>query len=209
MENKENKSASLDLNGVLQAVTNVSKVAANLTDAEKKANRKEKTTEKNDINQAHQQSVNITLGEKDKPCLPPMPMVIKEKPETHIHKYFPDNRALTKDECDLEQFRINTEEKRALREFEYRMKMADQERQDRKEREAYEREERLRKEEEQRRQRKRRKIAAYTVGGLLGAGILCAAGYGIYSDIRASKASGNNRLPEEGETVIKAEGSVE
>ena len=204
----------------MAALANISKVAANVTDPEKK---KEKPANEN-LNQQHQQSVNVLVGEQEKK--PSVPIIVKEKPETHIHKRFPDNRALTKDECDLEVTRLKLEFEEAERERAYRKEMEEKymkerkereekymkERKEReekymKEREEKEHAERLRKEQERKQARKRRQAVA----GGIGIGLI---GLAVYSWMRYDR-NGNlsdRKLPEpkaELNLTISGEGSVE
>lgn len=183
----------------LDTLTNITKTAANVTNPEKKKSEKRQYKEGDTNNQQHQQTVEVKVGNTADPLL--RPMVIKEKPETHIHKHFPDNRPLTKEECELEGVRIQLEyeDKTAERNFKREMELRAQE--ERKEREAYEREERRKKEEERRKQRKIRNAVA----GAVGIGFLGALGYCLYSDYRASRNT-VYRLPET--STIKAEGEV-
>lgn len=184
----------------LDTITNITKTAANVTNPEKKKSEKHQYKEGDTTNQQHQQTVEVKVGDPSGASV--KPVIIKEKPETHIHKHFPDNRALTKDECDLEGVRIQLEyeDRTAERNFKREMELRAQE--ERKEREAYEREERRKKEEERRKQRKIRNAVA----GAVGIGFLGFLGYCLYSDSR-DRGNSVHRLP--ASVTIKAEGNVE
>lgn len=191
------------MNKAIEMVANVAKTTANLTETEKKGKREKNSWQNkggDTNNQQHQQTVEVHVGEQKEQQ---KPMIIKEKPETHIHKHFPDNRALTKEECDLEQIRIKLdfEEKERERAFRREMNMID--RTDRKEREERERIERLRKEEEQKKRRKARNIAA----GIIGTAMLGCLGYAFYTDFRDNQTRRNAALPEG--SVLNVEGKVE
>lgn len=187
-------------NKALETMANTTKMVANMTDPENKI-KKEVHKDGDTTNQQHQQTVEVHVGE---PKDPPQPMIIKEKPETHIHKRFPDNRALTKDECELEMQRVKLEFEENERERNFKREQYILERKERKEREEFERAERMRKEEER---KKRRKIR-HAVTGVVGIALLGLAGYCLCSDsgrIQNRRAA----LPDGGQGVISAEGAVE
>lgn len=185
----------------LDAVANLSKTAANVTNPEKKQKTDRRKYKEGDTNnQQHQQTVEVHVGEAEKA---PQPVVIREKPETHIHKRFPDNRALTKEECALEEVRVKLEFEESERERNFQREMDEKNRKERKEREEYERAERIRKEAERKRQRK---IHSAIAGGI-GLGLV---GFALYSwarDERSRRFSQSPALPAASE--VKVEGTVE
>lgn len=185
----------------LDAVANLSKTAANVTDPEKKQKTDRRKYKEGDTNnQQHQQTVEVHVGEAEKA---PQPVVIREKPETHIHKRFPDNRALTKEECALEEIRVKLEFEESERERNFQREMDEKNRKERKEREEYERAERIRKEAERKRQRKIHSAIAGGIG-------LSLVGFALYSwtrDERSRRFSQSPALPAASE--VKVEGTVE
>lgn len=194
-------------NKAIETMANIAKIGANLTNENKPARKNNDRPKGGDTNnQQHQQTVEVHVGEqKDIP----KPVIIKEKPETHIHKHFPDNRALTKDECDLEGARIQMEYEDKKEERAWQRELELLRIRERKEHEEYERKERLRKEAEQ---KKRRKVRA-AVAGTFGCAALGLIAYGIYSDIRDHKdlgnitlRIGNGKSSEDG--IVPAEGEV-
>lgn len=193
------------VNKALEAIANVSKTTANLTEGDKKQ-KKEKQSYSNrggdTNNQQHQQMVEVHVGEAKEQ---PKPVVIHEKPETHIHKHFPDNRALTKDECDLEELRIKYQFEEEERKRAFQREQEQIERAERKERETYERQERIKREEERRKARKIRNVVA----GAIGAALLGYIGYSFYSDSRSGAHHRLNLGAGEPVTSIPAEGNVE
>jgi len=106
---------NMDIQKGIETLANLSKLAANVTDAKSAA--KQTTEPKQDISsQPHTQTVEVKVGsEQDK-----KPTVIREKPETHVHNYFPENRELSERECQVRemQLKFEAEEKDKAREFE-------------------------------------------------------------------------------------------
>lgn len=196
---------NVDLGKIFETAANTTKTLANLTDEGKKQNRNNsKPIKSGDTNQQHQQTVEVHVGSDQKEM--PKPVIVREKPETHIHKHFPDNRALTPEECKLEETRLQYEYTDKERERIFRQKMEERDRADRKEREEYERRERIRKEEERRQQRKIRNM----VCGGIGAALLGLTAYYCYTDSR--NRAGRGDYPKiEGSAVkpVQAEGKVE
>ena len=186
------------LNNGLEALSNMSKIAANLSN--RPAGDRKTYREGDSTNQPHNQTVEVKVGSEESR----KPVVVHEKKETHIHKPFPDSRNLTTEECEVEKMRIQLEfdDKQAEREF--RMKQEEEARKERREREEYARRERERKREEDKKFGRRLGIGA----AIAGAAFLGLTAYGIYSD---SRRTGSTRLAlpkPEVNLTIGAEGTV-
>lgn len=186
---------------VLETSANVSKIISHMTTEKKAEEKKENNpTETNSTNQPHTQMVEVKVGndsEKDK-----QPVILKEKHETHVHKPYPEGRALSKDECEVEKLRITTAQAEAREAREYNLVMEERARKERKERDDYARQENERRREE-RRKRERRGLI---YGSIFAASCLGIAGYCLYTDYRSSRAAGLS--VQKPAKVIKAEGSV-
>jgi len=193
----------------LETMANVTKIASNVT--EKKKNEwKEPRNENNNFRggnttqQPHNQTVEVKVEAGNKDVAPE-----KQKPETHIHKVFPDNRPLTPEECKLEELWIKLEQQNKEEDRKYRMMVEERAYRDRKEQLEYERKER---EEEKKQMAKRRKVC-YIIGGSIGVALLVLIAADWYSSDRNSQAGRNSvqSLPAstESNVNIQAEGSVE
>ena len=215
---------SMDTNGLQKVVElglNASKVAANLSEVAKQRDKNPQPNnppKKESTNQPHNQTVEVKVGELTGNNQ--MPKIIKEKTEEHIHKHYPDNREMSKDECELEKYRIEMEFKEKEADRQFRALMAKYDRDERREREEYARkQDELRKQEAKKQRRTNRIIGGVLVG--LGLGLT---GYCVYTDIRANRGDGlalqapsaSLRLtsnistkPAKHKNLIKAEGIVE
>ena len=195
----------------LETIANATKVAANVTEGNKKAKENkgqhQENRPNNNTNQPHNQTVEVKVGQEHWPL--PAPQIIEKKPETHIHKVFPDNRPLTPEECKLEELRIKLEQQNKEEDRKYRMMVEERAYRDRKEQLEYERKER---EEEKKQMAKRRKVR-YIIGGSIGVTLLGLIAADWYSSDRNSQVGRNSvqSLPAstESNVNIQAEGSVE
>ena len=194
----------------LDAINTAGKIVANLTDPKKPQQPANLPQPKpNNNNQPHTQTVEVKVGnpdgQKDKP------VILHEKKETHVHKAYPDGRALSKDECEVEKLRIQTAHENMKEEREYNREMESYRREERREREEYERAEKERAREERKRRERKGTIICTTLGlAALAAGVYC-----VYTDYRNTR---NPKLPVSTPEVtvnipnkskpIKAEGTV-
>ena len=178
---------SMDVNvfgKALDAVNTVGKVAENLT-----SNKKQVQTppppkqDKTNTNQPHTQTVEVKVGDPDRK---EKPVVVHEKNETHVHKAYPDGRALSKDECEVEKIRINTAHENNKEEREYQLTLERERRAERREREEYERSERERRNAEKKKSDRR----FWTIFGIAAAATMVGIGYCIYSDYRTARTTG-------------------
>ena len=194
---------NLDSNAVnngIQMMKNVTQVAANLTKEHKPPQEKPK---QETTNQPHTQTVEVKVGDQGNT---PKPIIVKEKPETHVHKYFPDNRELSDRECDVREMELKQDHEYKMAELHFRMDMEAQARADRKEREA-----RAEKERERRRERDRRAMRNICIG--VGAVCVVAAGVAAYNLYTDSRGVGGRRLfipapAQDKVTPVPAEGEV-
>lgn len=202
----------INVNG--EALGNALKLAANLSDVVKmKPNVEPDNSNNANTQQNPNQTVQIKIGDSEKPktvgnrCYIPA-KVVRKQPETHIHKDFPDNRALTEAECNLALEKAKMENALKIQQMEYRKFMDEICRKDRLAKEEQERKDR---EERRKKNEKKAKVKAI-IGGIfavLGAGAL---GYAIWSD--SKKGSCNCGTPKLTITAtpmnpIHAEGDVE
>ena len=188
-------------NGV-QMAKNLTQVAANLTKGNPKPPQekpKQETT-----NQPHTQTVEVKVGDQGGTQ---KPVIIKEKPETHVHKHFPDNRELSDRECAVRELELKMDDAYRTKELEWRIRLEEEARRDRKEREEREAKERERRQEKARKSRRRAAIAM----GAVGVVTVGALAYCLYTD---SRNPGGKRLfiPAPKVTItaapISAEGEV-
>lgn len=204
----------VDIQKGLNVVDNLSKLAANMTDPANKTQKKEGKQvyrEGDQTNQAHNQTVEVKVGDGSGSAQ--KPVVLKEKKETHIHKPYPDARNLTTEECEVEKMRIQCENDYKMRELEYRRWQEEELRKERKEKEEYERKQREEREIRRRKSERRGFIAA----GVLGAIGLGCLGYSIYTDYRSARGSGlalpapksELTIKYTGDNAVAAEGMVE
>lgn len=181
----------------LETVANVTKMAANLSESKKNDQKRENRSEYrggNTTQQPHTQTVEVKVGGDTGNQ---KPQVIEKRPETHIHKHFPDNRALTEDECKLEKFRIEMEYAEKDKERQHIILMADKSFQQQLEKERKDRAER-----EKDRAKKRKYW--WFAGGLAAVatiGLIC---LDNYTSNRGTKSLGSGSGP-----VLEAEGTVE
>lgn len=161
------------INDLAQTTKNVTQIAANLT-----KQHQEKPQEKpkpDNFNQPHTQTVEVKVGEQGQTQ---KPVIIKEKPETHVHKVFPDNRELSERECTVRELELKQDHEYRMKELDHRIYQEELARKERKERE-----ERYEKDRERRRERDRK--TARKVGIVVGAACVVAAGvtaYCFYTD---------------------------
>ena len=179
MENKT-------LEKVLDIAGSTTKLAANLSEVktEKKPQPLNKTDDNSNKAQTGSQSVNVMVGSGHKK----EPRPIEEK---HIH-VFPENRALTSEECELDFKKAQMEYELKSRQETYFQKCCDREWQHQM--------------EVDKKNEKKRKIRRIVAGILCTLGI-GATGYSIWSDYKHSKTVvPAQKLPETG--TVKAEGDV-
>lgn len=194
--------ATVDVNKITNTLSDAVKLAANLSENAKEKKDMQHISDDSNNNQSNpNQQVQIHIGEQDSKKKEE-PVVIHEKPETHIHKEFPDDRALSDKECDLALAKAKMENDYKNKELEYKQYRAEQERRDRIAREELERKDR---EERRIKEEKKAKIR-----GIIGAvlGVLGAAGLGycIYSDARSNKSG---TIMPATNIAINSEGTVE
>lgn len=188
---------NINVNGVVDTLGDALKLAANLS--EKKDFKPNDSS--NNTYSTPNQTVQIQLAsDSNKDKEPPKPSK-PAKPVVIVKKDFPDNRALTPEECSLALEREKMANSFKIQEFEYRKLMDDINRRDRIAREEREREEREKREKKAEKWAKVRTIIGCIVGL---AGATCV-GYSIYKDaktINAPGTTGSYTKP------VSAEGSV-
>lgn len=178
---------SMDVNvfgKALDAVNTAGKVVENLTSNKKQQNPlPQPKPEKSNTNQPHTQTVEVKVGDPDRK---EKPVVVHEKNETHVHKAYPDGRALSKDECEVEKIRINTAHENNKEEREYQLTLERERRAERREREEYERSERERRNAEKKKADRR----FWIIFGVAAAATVVGIGYCMYTDNRAARTAG-------------------
>ena len=194
--------SKIDVNKVTNTLGDAIKLAANLSDSAKEKKEMSYITDDSNSTQTTNpnQQVQIHIGDQDKKK--EEPVVIHEKPETHIHKEFPDERALTDKECELALAKAKMENDYKNRELEYRQYKEDLDRRDRLNNEALKRKDK----EEQRAKNERKEKIAGIVCAILGVLTTAGIGYAIYSDCH------NQRLGTSSPKIdiaINGEGNVE
>lgn len=168
MENK------IDVNGVVDTLGDALKLAANLSEAKKDTDNSSASL--SNPNQTVQIQMTPMPKEEDQ-----KPKIIREKPVTHIHKEFPDNRALTDAECNLALEKAKMENDIKRREMEYRQMRDDISRRDRLAKEEQERKDR----EERRIRNEKRSKRRAVVAGIFGAVIAGLTGYSMWKDYKS------------------------
>ena len=186
----------------LEAVNNMSKLAANLTTKEKETPIEKRSFKEGDkTNQPHTQTVEVKVGEQGNQ----KPYIVHEKKETHIHKPFPDSRELSEKECEVETLRLKLDAEAKMAELDFRRWQAEEDRKERREREENAKKERDRKRAEDKKFM-RRMLIGTGIAGAIGLGLV---GYSMYADSRRS-SSRRLAVPAPQTTLtIEAEGSVE
>lgn len=174
----------IDMNGVVNTLGSAVKLAANLS--EKKP---EVTDSSNNTVTNPNQTVQIQI--KDEKKEEPKPMIIHDKQETHIHKEFPEERALTDSECALAKERLRVQEQKDIREFEFKKYKYDL---DRKDMEALQNRVQQYYEKQEAKNEKRRKVRII-LGGIFAALGATAIGYSIYADNRNAKMNTTQSKP--------------
>lgn len=184
--------SKINVNGVVDTLGDALKLAANLSESAKdyKPNDNSNSAQTNPNQTVQIQMTPAPAKEEEK-----KPMVIREKPVTHIHKEFPDNRALTDAECNLALEKAKMENDIKRREMEYRQMMDEITRRDRLAKEEQERKDR----EERRIRNEKRSKRRAIVAGIFGAVIAGLTGYSMYKDYKAMNGSCN---------FVKGEGDV-
>ena len=180
------------------------KLAANLSEVTKKEPKIQHDDSNTNLSNPNQ-TVQIQISDPGKNTIQQKPSHIYHKPETHIHKEFPDNRALTDKECDLALEKAKMENDLKIKQMEYDAMCAEQNRRDRLAREAQDRKER---EEKRIKNEKRQKIRAI-IGGIVGVVTAALIGYGIYSDNRNQRNLVQNQTSSTTPPVIPGEGKVD
>ena len=190
MENKANEVVKMSENVVskgLETLANVTKLAANVTNPAnkqpKKEDRRQDNRDNRSIQNPHNQTVEVKVGQEN-----PKPQIIEQKPEIHIHRHFPDNRALTLDECKIEEMRLKLEFEEKDKERQYKLLIRKQDVERLKEIEADAKKER---QERERKAARKRKIR-YIIGGIAGVGLVGLTAYCWYTDSRRPEAGRNN-----------------
>lgn len=190
--------ASMLMKG-LDAVNNLSKVAASAATLANKPPKKE-IYKDGDTNQPHNQTVEVKVGEQSAQ----KPIILHEKKETHVHKPFPESRELSERECEVEKMRLQLEADGKKDELAWRREMYANDRADRKERE-----ERERKERECRREKERKTNKRILIGScIFGAALVGLAAYCRYSDSRDLRSGGLALQSPALNAAINAEGTV-
>ena len=179
--------SKINVNGVVDTLGDALKLAANLSEAKKDTDNS--SGSQSNPNQTVQIQMAPAKEEENKP------KVIREKPVTHIHKEFPDNRALTDAECNLALEKAKMENVMKRREMEYRQYTDDITRRDRLAKEEQERKDR----EERRIRNEKRSKRRAIVAGIFGAVIAGLTGYSMYKDYKTMNGSCN---------FVKGEGDV-
>lgn len=193
---------TVDVSKLTNTFSDAVKLAANLTEAAKERKNMESISDNsNNSTQNPNQQVQIHIGDQEKDK---KPVVIHEKPETHIHKDFPEGRSLTDKECELALAKAKMENERKLLEMDYQKAKYEQERRDRLLKEAQEREDKEKRRIKNEKRAKVRNVIAAIVGVLGAVGI----GYSIYADNRDYRNRMANSQTSEA-PVISGEGSVE
>lgn len=193
---------NINMNKITETLGDAVKLAANLSDVSKKMPHNSDDSNTNSTTSNPNQTVQIQIADPTKEEQK-KPVVIREKPQTHIHKEFPDNRALTDAECNLALKKAQMDNDLKIKVIEYRTYREEQDRADRLRKEDIERKER-----EERRIREEKKAKVRTIIGTvlaaLGIGVV---GYSIYADHKngsAGKASIHiTTTPVQGEGTIK------
>ena len=196
--------ANMDMSKFSDTLGDAMKLAANLSEATKKENKMDHITD-NSTTQTQtnpNQTVQIQIADPNQPKPEKKPVIIREKPETHIHKEFPDDRALTDKECELALAKAKMNHELEIMRMDKKAYADELNRRDRLEREARELKER---EERRKKQEKRQKIGAI-IAGIFGVAAAAAVGYGIYSDNRNQRAGMANATTT---PPIPGEGNVE
>lgn len=182
----------VNVNSVVDTLGDALKLATNLTDIKKEGTRM--SDDSNNTVANPNQTVQIQLANNDEKKTPPKPVIIREKPETHIHKDFPDERALTDKECELALAKAKMDNEYKMKKLEYEQYESDLWHKERAIKEAQERKDRLEREAKIEKRNKVRNI----VWGIIGAVSTGLIGYGIYSDYKANQMN----------APIKGDGSV-
>ena len=175
------------INNGMEILKNTTTLAAKVATAGNNGNQQQKKPD--NLNQAHNQTVEVKLGEPSADYH--KPIVLHEKKETHIHKPFPEGRALSDQECEIEKLRLENEHELKMKELNFRIQQEDYARIERKERE-----DRERKEREARRERERKFNRRLGIGfaaiGVVGLGAI---GWDLYTNSRRN-AGGRMALRE-------------
>lgn len=199
-------------NKSLETINTAGKIVANLTDPKRPQNPppQPKPGDKSNTNQPHTQTVEVKVGDQERRD---KPMIIHDKQETHVHKTYPDDRAMSKDECEVEKLRIQTAHENAKEEREYNLLLDERNRKERRERDDYERRRREEKDAAQKKSNRRFWICM----ALFGTACVGAMGYVIYDDYRTNGATRRALSEPKAQPVerkirepkaIKAEGTV-
>jgi len=197
-----------DLQKGLETVNNITKIFSNVTDPNKNPPEKKSQYKGGDsTNQPHTQTVEVKVGDQGNDNK--KPVILKEKTETHIHKHFPDNRALSPEECEIEKMRLTLEYQEKDKEREHQIFLDNRAREEAKEAEEKARE-RFEKEEERRKKRDKRMLI---VGSILAGVGLVGTGYYLYTDSRRNRAAESalrqqERMRLEVPKMIETEGEV-
>ncbi len=193
---------NINVNTIAETLGDAVKLAANLTESAKNVTKLPPSDNSNNTQSNPNQTVQIQIADPSKKEEPKHTVVYK-KPETHIHKDFPDNRALTDAECQLALKKAEMEWDLKMKQQEYDRERQDAERRDRLAREA---QDRKIAEEKRIKEEKKAKIRGI-VGGIfaaLGVGLV---GYSMYADHmdRKNGIANKSKL----NVTISGEGKVE
>ena len=149
----------------VKALESISKIVSTTSESREK---KDKDTEKSTSGayQVVQVQTNQPKSGKERP------KVIHEKPEFHMYNAFPDGRALTLDECKLEEFRIKLEYEEKDKQRKHEIELMEL---------------RNKKEEENERRKEKSRTLGDVIMGVLGFFGLFGTGYLIHESIKAGK----------------------
>lgn len=193
---------NISVEKITETLGDAVKLAATLSEATKKDSNMQRLSDDSNNNQSNpNQQVQIHIGEQErnKDKEKEKPIIIHEKPETHIHKDFPDDRPLSDKECDLALEKAKMDNALKNKELEYKQYREEQERRDRRLREEVERKEKEAQRVKNEKKAKVRGIIASALGIIGAIGV----GYSIYRDNR------NKGTDMANSTVINGEGKVE
>ena len=177
--------ANLDINKAVEAMGNVAKLGANLSEAQKDKTPHVVTSSTDDSNNAATGNQTVQISVDKGKRKDPKPV------ETHIHT-FPEARALTPQECDLEWKKTALAADIKREQMAYEQRVSDRQWQHRL--------------EVEKKEDRKRKIAGIIAGVFSALGIGCI-GYAVYADYRDAKNACAAPAPVNAEPV-KVEATV-
>ena len=188
------------------------KMAANVTDILAEKRKDDKVMDNRgdiceNVNQQPQhQVVQVQVGD---PEGKKKPQVVKKTMETHIHKEFPDNRALTDAECDLALRKAQMEHELKLRELDLNMQREEIARKDRLEREERERKEEAKRQEEDEKSFKKAMKWILGIGGACIGGSFVLEGWKAWQKSKRQMIASAQVPALPSPTVVEAEAKVQ